>query len=178
MRRHPCVTPKVKKIWFCLLGMKRFSCGSWSHPFLVVWWAVSRCGMLPARSGAEILGPCGTVVGTFLRSGFLSFFHRVKLVVFALSRDSLFAAGPRPECLVIIIMAGLVAHLCVRCPACRDCYELLTLKYPIQHVVLGVHKGNLAPPLSSTCSRLRPGTSCLAHGCPVSPPGLTASARR
>ena len=27
------------------LGMKRFSCGSWSHPVLVVWWAVSRCGM-------------------------------------------------------------------------------------------------------------------------------------
>ena len=42
-------------------------CGSWSQPVLEVWWAVSLCcAIWPARSGAEILGPCGKSCRDFL----------------------------------------------------------------------------------------------------------------
>ena len=30
-----------------------FFCGSWSHPVLEVWWAVSLCGIQPAKIGSR-----------------------------------------------------------------------------------------------------------------------------
>ena len=112
-------------------------------------------GCSPPRSGAEIPGPCGTVVGTFLCKGFLSFFfHRVKLVVFALSGDSAFCCwtsslnvssssswlGLSPISVFAVLLAATAMNEALSKRA------VLTLKYPIQHVVLGVRGGNLAPP--------------------------------